>query len=212
MDVENRYIDRFRRQLSRGEVILFTGAGFSYDAIARDGRPVAQVKDLKVDLARIAFPSSPTAAEESSIADLYEVAVARGEGRVRQVFEDRLRVDPRKTTQRFDRWFSMPWKRHYTVNVDDLDEVVNGRASLPRSISSLSASTHASVQAGELLSVHLNGKLGEFPHVTFAARQYARRAGMPDPWYEMLTSDILSSPVLFVGTVVDEPAYGSTSN
>jgi hypothetical protein len=205
MDVENRYVDRFRRQLARGEMVLFTGAGFSYDAIARDGRPVAQVDDLKVELARIAFPSSPDAAEQSSIADLYEVAVARGEGRVRQVFQDRLRVDPRQTPERFDRWFSMPWKRHYTVNVDDLDDIVNGRASLQRSIRSLSALAHASVQGSELLSVHLNGRLREFPHVTFAARQYARRAGLPDPWYEMLTSDLLTSPVLFVGTVVDEP-------
>lgn len=205
MQVENRYIERFRRQLSRGEVILFTGAGFSYDAIARDGRPVAQVDDLKEDLARIAFPSTPTAADESSIADLYEVAIARGEGRVKRVFEDRLRVDSRKTPERFDRWFAMPWKRHYTVNVDDLDEVVRGRASMARSLRPVSALSHVAVQTNELLSIHLNGRLNDFPQVTFAARQYAQRSGMPDPWYEMLTADLLTSPVLFIGTIVNEP-------
>lgn len=205
MPIENRLIEKMRRQLATGEVVLFTGAGFSHDAVALDGRPVADVDELKRELARLAFPSTPGAASESSLADLFDVAVSRASGKVQSLFDARLRVDRVRTPARFNDWFSLPWKRHYTLNVDDLDEVIQGRCSLPRSIMAISASLHQTPQTSDLLSVHLNGKLREFPHVTFSARQYARRAGMPDPWYELLTSDLLSSPVLFVGTALDEP-------
>lgn len=205
MPIENRLKEMMRRQLATGEVVLFTGAGFSHDAVASDGRPVAEVKELKEELARLAFPSNLTAASESSLADLFEVAVSRASGSVRNLFDSRLKIDRTRTPVRFNGWFSLPWKRHYTLNVDDLDEVVQGRCSLPRAITSISASVHQTPQTNDLLSIHLNGKLRDFPHVTFSARQYAQRASMPDPWYELLTSDLLSSPVLFVGTVLDEP-------
>ncbi|MCW2846025.1 MAG: hypothetical protein JWN22_3941 [Nocardioides sp.] len=155
-------------------------------------------------MSRLAFPGSP-ADPLSSVGDLYEVAVARAKRSVQDLFERELRVDPASTPKRFDKWFALPWKRHYTLNVDDLDEVVNSRTHLARPITSISAQGRAVIQTSNLLSVHLNGRLRDFPDITFSARQYARRAGAPDPWYDLLTSDLLSSPVLFIGTVLDEP-------
>jgi hypothetical protein len=99
----------------------------------------------------------------------------------------------------------MPWRRHYTLNIDNLDEAISGQYQLPRPIESISALNHAPIQSNNLLSVHLNGRLADFPNVTFSVRQYGRRLGGPDPWYEMLTTELLSNPVLFVGTALDEP-------
>lgn len=203
MEIASGIVARFRRQLAQGNVVLFTGAGFSLAALAADGRPVASVADLRREFTRLAF--GPGANEDdSTLADLFDLAMGRAEGQVRSLFDSRLRVDGGQAPSRYADWFSMPWRRIYTLNVDNLDTSVAAAHALPRVIQSVSALNHAMVQTNDLLSVHINGRVSDFPHVTFGTRQYARRATGPDPWYEMLTSDLLSSPVLFVGTTLDE--------
>lgn len=203
MEIASGIVARFRRQLAHGDVVLFTGAGFSMAAVAADGRAVAGVADLRREFTRLAFGSGASE-DDSSLADLFELALSRAEGSVRTVFDSRLRVDGSRTPVRYADWFSMPWRRVYTLNVDDLETSIATAHPLPRAIESVSALNHSIVQTNDLLSVHINGRVSDFPHVTFGTRQYARRAGSPDPWYEMLTSDLLSSPVLFVGTTLDE--------
>jgi hypothetical protein len=100
----------------------------------------------------------------------------------------------------------MPWYRHYTLNVDDLDEQVGRAGTLPRRVRSISALRDSFVAAGpELLSVHLNGRARDYPDVTFSARHFAKRLAQPDEWYQALTADLLSHPVVFVGSTLDEP-------
>jgi hypothetical protein len=53
--------------------------------------------------------------------------------------------------------------------------------------------------------VHLNGTMADIPAaVTFSASQYARRLAQPDHLYQQLVADLLSRPVVFVGTNLDE--------
>lgn len=205
MPVDAALAKRFKRQLAQGQVVLFTGAGFSYDAVNSDGARVPQVKELKSELSRLAFPANPQVGDDSTLADLFDVAVNKAEGAVRELFQARLRVDAKASPSRFRGWFSMPWRRHYTLNIDNLDEAIAGAYHLPRAVDSISALNHAPIQSSNLLSVHLNGRLADFPNVTFSVRQYGRRLGAPDPWYEMLVTELLSNPVLFVGTALDEP-------
>lgn len=99
----------------------------------------------------------------------------------------------------------MPWYRAYTLNVDDLDESAQVAFELPRRIRSVSAITE-SLPPGidQLLSVHLNGRVSDYPNVTFSPVQYGERTARPDPWYHHLVSDMAGHPVLFVGTELDE--------
>jgi len=90
--VDNGMVARLRRQLATGDVVLFTGAGFSMGATARDGQRVASVNALKEDLWRLGFPSGHTVDSTSSLGDVFDVAVSRHQNRVKELFERRLTV------------------------------------------------------------------------------------------------------------------------
>ena len=196
---------RLANQISRGDVILFTGAGFSLDANTRASGNVASVTRLKALLWPIAFPGEALD-PSSSLGDIYECAIRRAGGQVGEVLRTALSVDQTDMPETYHTWFSFPWFRMYTLNVDDLDEAVQHAFGLPRKIRSVSALTEGLPPHGEdLLSVHLNGRVADFPDVTFSPRHYGERTARPDAWYHHLVTDLASHPVLFVGTELDEP-------
>jgi len=196
---------RLRRQLSRGEVVLFTGAGFSRGAEAKGGGTVAGVLELKQDLWRLAFPSDAVVDGASTLGDVFDVALQRARNAVGDVLNRRLGVDPVGVPDRYRGWFSLPWYRHYTLNLDDLDEVVASHFQLPRDLRSLCGSRDGVPVGNALLSIHLNGRLRDFPEVTFSGPQYGQRLATPEIWYQALATDLVNHPVLFVGTVLEEP-------
>lgn len=202
--VNQQLLDRFSSQLSRGEIVLFTGAGFSM-AARNSGGAIPSVSELRSLLWELAFPGEAQD-EGSTLGDLFDVAVRRSGNRVRDLLQARFRVDPRSLPDAYQVWFSMPWYRMYTLNVDDLDTAADRQFTLPRPIKSVSALADAPPPTGrEVLSVHLNGRAADYPDVTFSARDYASRTARPDPWYQHLIADVLSRPVLFIGTSLDEP-------
>jgi len=94
----------------------------------------------------------------------------------------------------------------YTLNIDDLDIAAERTFTLPRKIRSISALNEGlPPDSGDLQSIHLNGRVGDYPAVTFSLRQYGERSARHDPWYFHLVSDLSSHPIIFVGTVLDEP-------
>src|SRR5436190_22534853 len=107
-EVDENVLQRLRSQLSRGEVILFTGAGFSLGARNRNGVPLPTVTELKVALWKIAFPGEPFD-EDSSLGDVFDVALRTASTRTRQLLEDRLRADSGSLPNEYGVWFSMPW-------------------------------------------------------------------------------------------------------
>ena len=118
----------------------------------------------------------------------------------------RLTVDAQSLPDEYAMWFSFPWYRVYTLNVDDLEKAVGRRSDLPRPIESLSALRDALPAEGERLAVvHLNGDLDDLPHVTFSQRQYGERQATWDLWYANLARELKHHPVLYVGTSLNEP-------
>jgi hypothetical protein len=72
--------------------------------------------------------------------------------------EDRLTVNEATIPSFYASWFGAPWRRIYTLNIDDLDEAVARRFSLPRSPRAIS--THEELRWHRLDAldvVHLNG-------------------------------------------------------
>lgn len=204
--VEESVLLRLANQLRRGEIVLFTGAGFSLAAQTRGGSHLPTVADLKAELSNIAFPGDPLD-ESSRLGDLFEVAVATAQTSTKKLLEARLRVDTTTLPESYAVWFSMPWARIYTVNVDDLDEAVARTFTLPRELDVISALRDEPLGfADRLMSVHLNGMLDDFPDFTFSQAQYGERAGRPDFWYQSLLRDLRARAVLFIGTELDEPS------
>jgi SIR2-like domain len=196
---------RLAGQLARADLILFTGAGFSLGAKSVLGRPIPSVDELKHLLWEIAFPSDDFDAT-SSLSDIYDVASRRAGNKVRDLFLEHFRVDPKTLDERYGLWFSLPWHRIYTLNVDDLDAAASRQFKLTRPIASLSAlRDELPAPSDKLTAVHLNGRIADYPQMTFSQPQFAERAAMPDPWYRLLVAELASHAVVFVGTQLDEP-------
>lgn len=204
VSIDSNALSVLKSRLSRGDLVLFTGAGFTRSARARDGQPIPGSSELKSMLWPIAFPGEPQDAA-STLADVFGCAVDQSPQRVRDVFESSLRVADDGVPESYRVWFAMPWARIYTLNVDDLDEVVQRVFTLPHRIRSVSASEALPATQDELWSVHLNGRISDLPNVTFSPLQYGRRLPGRDPWYATLVADLVSRSFVFVGTTLDEP-------
>ena len=96
--METRLRERFAAQMSRGDLILFTGAGFSLSATSRSGQHIPSVKDLRELLWPIAFPGIQID-NESSLGEVFQCALNTAGGRVRQTMQTALDVDPLLSTR-----------------------------------------------------------------------------------------------------------------
>jgi hypothetical protein len=202
--------DFLRRELAGGRMVLFTGAGFS--SLARDAegrRRVPTGPQLADELWDLCFDGDER--DGSTLSDLYAYALATRPGPLRALLDRRLRVDARRLPRFYETWFSLPWRRVYTLNVDDLATATASRFTLPRKLRVLSAledgveDTMLRVGRDELDIIHLNGTIDDGPaRITFSTVQYADRLARRCAFYSQLVRDFAEYPVLFVGTKLDE--------
>jgi hypothetical protein len=204
MDLDQNLKARLADQVARGEMILVTGAGFSAAAKGESGQPIPSVEELKRILWSCAFDGNPYD-EASSLEELYECAVTQAGKQTQQALETALRVNADSLPEVYETWFAMPWFRIYTLNVDDLAEVAARKFELPREIVAISALTDDQCGEDKLACVHLNGRLVDFPEMTFSGRQFGERTAAPDIWYQQFIRDYAAHPVIFVGTTLNEP-------
>ena len=204
LGLDPQWIRVLRNRISIGEIVLFTGAGFSRDAKAVDGQILPSSSELRTMLWPIAFPNLPED-EESSLGDVFDCALMQSRTRVRETLGSSLRVDPASLPDFYSTWFSVPWARAYTLNVDDLEVAAAQCFDLPRQIRTVSAAEPVPTPSNELTYIHLNGQIKDIPDVTFSSPQYGQRLPGRDPWYSTLVSDLVSRTVVFVGTTLDEP-------
>ena len=204
----DQIVSRLSEQMARAEVGLFTGAGFSFGAKDLNGQTVPQVDELRREIWDLVWPDEPFD-PESTLQDTYAAGLEEARNRVSEHLRSRLRIDPDSLSEAHGLWLSMPWRRAYTVNIDDLETAAARRFNLPRSIRAYSALT-GTLPLGTgsaLLFTHLNGTLDDVPDVTFTDPQYGRRHGQTNPLYEQLTAELLSYPVVFVGTTLRESLF-----
>lgn len=192
------------RIVGSGEAMLFTGAGFSAEARDRAGRTVPDTSQMVRDLWSMLFGTEPV--DDSSLADLYDAALLRAPEELRDYLRTRLQIGDSPLPETFAAWFAAPWRRIYTLNIDDLEVAVARQFELPRKLVTISAVTSERREVDDALEVvHLNGLAGDDPKlVTFSTMQYAARLCTPDREYGRLVEDLRSSPFVFVGTTLDE--------
>jgi hypothetical protein len=202
-----------KTQFKRGRIILFTGAGFTSTSKNLDGESVPVGAELAKKIWPLCFPALPFD-PTATLQDIYQAALGKDAKKLRELLVRKLTVDPRSIPDIIGRYFSFPWKKIYTLNIDNLGEAVSQRFPLARSIVQISAtdlSVHSPYPKGApyipLPLCHLNGTITDIPHnVTFTTPQYARRQAFPaDHLYLELVADIITHPVVFIGTRLDEP-------
>jgi hypothetical protein len=184
--------------------MLFTGAGFSAEACCRSGGPLPDGAQMAADLWSLLFPDDEP--DDSSLADLYDVALVRAPDVLREYVATHLKIGDEPLPSSFRAWFSAPWRRVYTLNVDDLEAAVARQFELPRPLRTVSAlADPPPAIPGALDVIHLNGIAGDIAsQVTFSTMQYAARLARRDRAYEHLVEDLASAPFVFVGTKLDE--------
>ena len=197
-------------RFERARVILFTGAGFSSGARNVNGDLIPSTRDLRQQLWRLSF-GDDSLDDAATLPSLFETACRRHKQALTCLLQDTFRVESQTIPSYYETYFSMPWSRIYTLNIDDLADATSRRFKLPRTIRALSAiptrltPTRAD-EPGGLAVIHLNGTLADDPDdLSFSMPQYASRVGRPDPAYAELASELLSFAFVFVGTQLDEP-------
>jgi hypothetical protein len=168
------------------ETILFTGAGFSTGARALDGRPLPSSEELVDEIWRLVYGDEIR--DESTLPDLFDVALLRCPAALSEFARRRLRVGSDALPTFYRTWLGAPWRAIYTLNVDDVEVAAAWQFGL------------------ELPSVfHLNGRVGDpIESLVFSTRQYGARLAARHKLYEQLVSDLTRSPFVFVGTSLDE--------
>jgi len=165
--------------------MLFTGAGFSADARDIEGNRLPDSEEMRRELWPLIFEEE---LDDSSLQDLYDCALMRRSDRLHDYVRRRLRVGDAPLPRHFAAWFTQPWKRIYTLNVDDLEVAVARQFRLP-----------------PIDVIHLNGVAGDAAHeLTFSTLQYASRLCGKDRTYEQLVADFETEPFVFAGTTLDE--------
>jgi SIR2-like domain len=211
MHIEPTDLARLRSQVSRAEVILFTGAGFSLGTKDHSGRLIPTSGQLRRELWDLCYPGEAFD-ESSSLGDIYGAALRKKRSELATFIQERFTIDPASVSPYFQKLFNFPWGRCYTLNVDDLESAVSRQYGLTRQPITLSArETNVANLPGMPFSarglevVHLNGVVPSAPEaLTFSETQYAERIGSQEPWYSRCVVDITSRPVVFIGTVLNE--------
>lgn len=198
-----------RTQFEAAKPILFTGAGFSLNAKNIGGSDIPSVRDLRLGLWKLCF-GEEVFEESNSLQDLFQMAKNQRRNETAKFLTEQLTIDAKKLPSWYKDVFSFPWHRCYTLNLDNLATAADRSFALPRPIKTTSATSQASHPVVDerrfLHVVHLNGTLDDLPdNVTFSFAQYAERLSRDEPWYHQLISDLLSRPVVFIGTQLDEP-------
>jgi hypothetical protein len=186
---EHETASRFRTlraTVASGTAILFTGAGFALDARDRDGQPLPDSASMAREVWPLCFPDEEI--DDSTLSDLFEVALRCSPKELAGYLERRLIVGPHPLPEYYRAWFTAPWHRLYTLNVDDLEDA---------------AARQFGLQPVEV--VHLNGKIGApLEELTFSPLQYAARLVARERVYAQLARELHEHPFVFVGTTLDE--------
>ena len=209
--IQDIVLPHLRTQFGKARGILFTGAGFSREAKNILGEPLPSVLEVRQRLWSLAF-GDEAFDETASLQDIYHAARLRNYRQVKQSLTDWLTVEASSLPEWYYTFFQVPWKRCYTLNIDDLEAAANRMFNLPRKPISISGANQdqaiglSTRTSKELEFIHLNGGLSDIPdQITFSVTEYAARARQYDPYYVLLTADLVTNPVVFVGTTLDEP-------
>lgn len=196
-----------RRQVEQGIAVLFTGAGFSLNASDMNGRPLPLATDFTHELWELCYPGETY--DNSSLQDVFEHAQRFRRRALDELLHMRFTVDSLSLPGSYETWYSFPWSRIYTVNVDDMEDAAQRRFTLPRSLRAISGIRDIHADSGPALDViHLNGMASHgVDGVTFSVDQFARRLARQEPFYAQLSAEVLTRPFIFVGSHLEEPLF-----
>ena len=98
---------RLRAQVSRGEPVLLTGAGFSFEACDTTGQTLPSSNQLTEEFWHLAFPGEPYD-PTTDLGDAYFAAKQSRGGDLLRHIQSRLSVQSETLPEFYRTWFSLP--------------------------------------------------------------------------------------------------------
>ena len=198
---------RFLKTAARnGSYHVLLGAGASYGAHNRHGEvPTAQA--LVKALAK-AYPDVPINVEEDTLMRAYQRSVLGSSPEAVWRFLKKVFGDV-EHAEWFTDLISLPWKRVWTLNVDDAVEQAYRSSPLARFRAARTISWDEEFsETGDLEIIHLHGHIiGPKPRkLIFSLSEYQAAAQGQVVWDHVLASTIGSHPLVVVGArLLDDP-------
>jgi hypothetical protein len=208
--IEPKHLRHLEDQFAKAYPVLFTGAGFSIGATNQFGKTIPSSTELRDEIWRLCYPGEAPDLY-SSLGDVYQHALKINPKGLRALIDTRLTVDSRSLPPWYRNYFALPWESIYTLNIDNLETAVKIKFDLPREICTLSAVQETGIDqrsgtANKLQVIHLNGLItDELDRITFSPPQYGARLNKHQAWHDLFSAQLMSRPVVFIGTRLEEP-------
>ncbi|HSN78649.1 MAG TPA: SIR2 family protein, partial [Anaerolineae bacterium] len=183
----------------RGDAVLFTGAGFSLGAKNVKGQPLKTGWQLATYLATEAGIPEQTRLEDAAESFVEEF----GEDRLIDLLREEFTV---QTVEAYHRVIaSIPWKRIYTTNYDDVLEKASNQEGMAVTTVSLSDKSQY-IPTTNRICMHLNGCINRLDRETISSEikltdvSYLTASIVESPWSAFFRQDLrLARAVFFVG-------------
>ena len=194
--------EQLLKTIEQGQLTLFLGAGASFGCQTSAGQPVPMSGDLAKKLA----DESGLSYADDPLDAVYEAARGVLGNRLDPILEREFKhVTP---SMEYGIVSKYVWRRIYTLNIDDgLDRALNRNS--PQNVSRVSAKDpviERDVFFKKLEYIKLNGTADRLQDgVIFSASEYAKATASHLPWYSQCASDFVRTPILFIGTQLNEP-------
>lgn len=201
------------RLLCNNKVILFLGAGFSFDAFncLREKMPAAKCLAEKI----WKYLGYSDAYDGTTLGDMYMAFLCSPKSnRDKKSFLQNNLMCPNATSDNLleiYNYLSIPlWYKIYTTNIDNIIDLVYKRTD--KQVKNVIYPDHEFKERDALLDktqvVYLHGKLPCEPdNVIFSKKQYARAALQDLPLYREFVRDYASMSTVFLGTDLNEPLF-----
>lgn len=187
--------------------VLFTGAGFSFGAKNAHGvkLPLSSgLKDMLIDEFMILDSEASKELKEESLSTVYSVAcdkmgAEQAASYLTNIFRDCIPLDHHRVVA------SYPWRRIYTLNIDDLlENAVETGYLFP--IDSARMSQKPSDKAIDYIKLHGSVRNREAGYI-FSNEEYTRATtGHLDVRYARLMEDLQTEDFVFIGATTTEEA------
>jgi hypothetical protein len=108
------------RRFNRNEVTLFTGSGFSFDAINLLGENFPIGSSLTKKIFEFVFPNEHFVDDGTTLPDMYQALLNSGKphDQIREFLRTNLQV---KIFPEYYKYLTLPlWYKIYTINIDNL--------------------------------------------------------------------------------------------
>lgn len=192
-------------KISNGSAVLFLGAGASSTSCKNDGNPLPMGEQLKKIVSE---KLSINMGEGDTLADIIAVGKKEPE-KLNKILEDQFKNCTPSDEYKLLR--NYPWKRIYTLNIDDAFENTGNKKPNHSQILKITHRNDYLPSEDSLEYVYyikLNGDINNPDNgFIFTAEDYGDESANTSNWYDEVGRDFARSTFVFVGTQLDEPTF-----